>query len=313
MQGKKIFLVIFGVLLVAAGVLNFVPVRRTFQAEIVINADKLITCRTLQDTDNWKVWYRDGAIAQPNPVALDTQSLKKGTLFEYRMENGDYLVKDGQIEVTAKNRWDLNLDWAEEYVIKGNIVRKLQLLFKPSTFRVEFLQNVIEFKNTIEHPGNTFGGLTFEPLEMPAVKWVTLTDTVGLQDLNAEIPLLHDRLIRKLPGETIESPDSFLSQYEILTDSTVLLTVAVTVDDELKNVKEPLEMIEMDEHPVVILHSMRSYTDMNEDINIMYEWLKKNDQRPANSYWVKHDISGALAKTGDNNGFTIIQEVYSLK
>lgn len=313
MQGKKIILVVFGVLLIAAGVLTFMPLRRTYQAEIVVNADKLITCRTLQDTDNWKVWYRDGAITQPNPVALDTQSMKKGTLFEYRIGNDDYLVKDGRIEITAKNRWDLNLKWAEDYIVKGNIFRKLQLLFKPSAFRAEFLQNIVEFKNAIEHPGSTFGGLTFKPLEMPAVKWATLTDTVDLQEVNAEIPLMHDRLIRNLPGEMIKSRDSFLSRYEILPDSSLLLTVAVTVEDNLVNVKEPLEMIEMDEHPVVILHSKRSYTDMNEDINIMYEWLKKTDQRPANSYWVKHNVSGALAKTRDNNDFTIIQEVYSLK
>ena len=313
MQGKKIAIIVLTVLLIALFFLLVIPMRRTYRADIVVNSDELITYRTLQDTGNWRKWYSDIEIPQPRPASLTMQPAKKSKVFEYHLKDQKGYEKEGQIQVSRKNRWAMQLNWSEELVFKTNIAKKLQLLFKPSEFRTAFLQNMVQFKNAIEHPDNTFGGLTFERKEMPASKLVILSDTVALSEVKDQIDYLHNKITTQLPTEEIKYPGTFLSQHETLNDSTIILCVAVAVTDTLQEVEEPFEMIEMDEHPAVIIQTQKGYTDMDEDISIMYEWLKKNDKRPATSYWIKHTPSADVAKATGKSNFTIIQEVYSIK
>ena len=313
MQGKRIIIIVLTVLLTALILVLIIPMRRTYHATIVVSSDALITYRTLQDTVNWKKWYADNEIVQPQPASLTMRPDKKITVFEYQLKDQNGYEKEGRIQVSQKNRWNMQINWSEELVFKTNMVKKFQLLFNPSEFRTAFLQNMVQFKNAIEHPDNTFGGLTFERKEMPAIKLVTLSDTVALNELKDQIAYLHNKITAHLPAEEIKYPGTFLSQHEALNDSTIILCVAVAATDALQDVDEPFELIEMDEHPAVIIQTTKSYTDMDEDISIMYEWLKKNDKRPATSYWIKHTPSAGIAKATGKNSFTIIQEVYSIK
>ena len=109
---------------------------------------------------------------------------------------------------------------------------------------------------------------------------MTLSDTVLLSEVKDQVVYLHNKITAQLTAEAIQYPGTFLSQHEVLNDSSVVLCVAVAVTDSLRDVKEPFEMIEMDEHPAVMIQTQKSYTDMDEDISIMYEWLKKNEKRP---------------------------------
>ena len=313
MQGKKIIIIILTVLTAGAFFLLSVPVQRTYRAEIIVNADELITCRTLLDTLNWKKWYLDHEVPQPWSLSYKVESNRKSKSFEYDLNEQGKYKKEGQIQISKKNRWSTRIEWCEKVVFKKDVAQKLRLLFSPSEFRTAFLQNMVQFKNAIEHPDNTFGGLTFERKEMPASKLITLSDTVALSEVKDQIVYLYNTITAQLPAEEIKYPGNFLSQHEALNDSTVILCVAVAVTDTLQEVKEPFEMIEMDEHPAVIIQTQKSYTDMGEDISIMYEWLKNNDKRPATSYWIKHTPSADIAKATGKNSFTIIQEVYSIK
>lgn len=313
MQGKKILIIILTVLVIALFFLVTIPLRRTYQADITVSSDELITHRTLLDTANWEKWYFDSEILQPRPVSFEELPAKKSRLFEYRLKDSTGYEKEGQIKIARKNRWNLQISWSEKLVFKYDIIKKLRLLFNPSDFRAAFLQNMVQFKNTIEHPDNIYGGLTFERREMPATRLVTLSDTVLLSEVKDQVINLHDKITARLAAEAIQYPGTFLSQHEVLNDSSVVLCVAVAVTDSLRDVEEPFEMIEMDEHPAVIIQTQKSYTDMDEDISIMYEWLKKNDKRPATSYWVKHTPSTGIAHASGKNNLTIIQEVYSIK
>jgi hypothetical protein len=313
MQGKKILIIVLTVLVAALFFLLTIPMRRAYHADITVSSDELITYRTLLDTANWEKWYFDDEILQPKPVSFEEVPDKKSRLFAYHLKSSNGYEKEGQVKIARKNRWNLQISWSEKLVFKHDIIKKLRLLFNPSDFRAAFLQNMVQFKNIIEHPNDIFGGLTFERREMPATRLVTLSDTVLLSEVKDQVINLYDKITARLAAEAIQYPGTFLSQHEMLNDSSVVLCVAVAVTDNLRDVKEPFEMIEMDEHPVVIIQTRKDYTDMDEDISIMYEWLKKNDKRPATSYWVKHTPATGIAQASGNNNLTIIQEVYSIK
>lgn len=313
MQGKKILIVILTVVSALLIFLYLMPMHRTFSADIIVSADELIIKRTITDTANWDKWYSDHNIKQPRPASFQELSGKKEKLFKYDLKNDVGYAIAGKIEITPKNRWDNQLMWTETIAIRKDIFKKMQLLFHPDDFKPGFLQNVIQFKNIIEHPDEVFGGLVFERKEMPATKLVTLSDTVRISDLREQVTVLHERLLKQLSPDKIKNPDIFLSQYELAEDSSVVLCVAVKVKDDLTNVAEPFELLEMDEHPAIMIQTDRGYPSINEDIGIMYEWLKRNDKRPATSYWVEHSSSSEIAKTSNPGSLTIIQEVYSLK
>lgn len=313
MQGKKILMVVSAVALVLLLLLYLVPMHRTYSADIVVSADELIINRTICDTANWDKWYSDGEISQPRPVSFRESAVKKDKLFDYNLATGEGYKKEGWINVSRKNRWEIKLTWSEKLIFKNDIVKKFRLLFHPADFSPGFLQNVVRFKNVIEHPDHIFGGLVFERKEVPAGKLVTLSDTVMLSEVKDRISGLHNEILGRLAPEDIKNPGVFMSQYEMLEDSSVVLCVAVNVRDEFPDISEPFELIEMDEHPVIMIQTHRGYTNMDEDIAVMYEWLKRNDKRPATSYWVQHTPSTEIAQASGKTGFTIIQEVYSIK
>lgn len=313
MQFKKIIIIVLTTLSATIFFLLTIPMQRTYRAEIVINSDELITYRTLLDTVNWKVWYIDDEVEQPVTLSFEVASAGKSRLFNYDLNEQHGYTKKGQIKIVSKNRWNTQVIWSEKLVAKKNIVQKFRLLFHPSEFRASFLQNMVQFKSHIEHPGNIFGGLTFERKEIPANNMVILSDTIAFNNIKDGLTALHEKIIASIAPGMIKHPGNFLSQYEMVSDSTVKILVGVVVEGELDAVKMPLGLLEMDEHPAVIIHTDKCYTDLKEDISVMYEWLKKNDTRPATSYWVKHTTHPDLAHETNSDHLTIIQEVYSIK
>jgi hypothetical protein len=315
MQPKRIVFIILTCILVAFVSLLAIPVHRTYRANITVNADNLITDRTLSDTANWNKWYYDIKPSTPSFTGFDAGKNKKYDLFDYDMHD-EHGYKKGQIQVLrnskSKNNWDTQITWVEEISYKTNITKKLELLFHPSKFRAPFLQNMVQFKNHIEHPDNVFGGLTFERKEIPSNKIVVDYDTVAFNEIEDHITALHKKIVNVIPAEKISSPGAFLSQYEKINDSTIQLCVGVEVSDEINAVKAPFELMDVDGYPAIIIHTLRNYTDMNDDVAVMYEWLKKNDARPSTSYWVKHDLNKDVVTGVDKNKLTIIQGIYLL-
>jgi len=314
MQPKKIFITIFILALVGVISLFLIPVSRTFRADITVNADLHITNRTIKDTANWDTWYND--IHAGLPVFSDFQvgSNKNHDIFDYTLTEKREERK-GQIQIlrSNKNNWDTKISWIEEIVFKAGIKKKLQLLLHPDEFRTLFLQNLVQFKNHIEKPGSIFGGLTFKKTEIPSNKIVLAHDTTTLGSMESTLNELYKKITKAVPAGAITYPGNFLSQFEKLNDSTVKVCIAVEVSDETTSVKTPMELLETDNRNAIIIHSLKSYTDINDDLSVMYEWLKKNDARPATDYWIKHDLNKDLAQGPNPKGLTILQEIYSLK
>jgi hypothetical protein len=124
---------------------------------------------------------------------------------------------------------------------------------------------------------------------------------------------LYNKIVAKIPGNIIKEPGAFLSQYEKISDSTVEISVAVEVNEPEKKLKIPFELTELETHQDVIMHTTKGYADIDSDISIMYEWLKKHNERPATGFWIRHNAANDIAVASANNTLTIIQEIYSLQ
>ena len=314
MQPKKIFATIFILALVGAISLFLIPVSRTFKADIIVNADIHITNRTLMDTSNWNKWYYDTSASFPAFSGFKISSNKKHDIFDYTITESSE-EKKGQVQLlrSNKNNWDTKISWVEEITCRSDINKKVQLLLHPDKLRTSFLQNMVQFKNHIEKPDNVFGGLTFEKTEIPSNKIVVAYDTVDTGSMESTLNILYKEVADNLPEDAVTSPGCFLSQFEKLSDSTVKVCIAVEVSDETTAVKAPFELLEADNRQAIIIHTLRNYTDLSDDLSVMYEWLKKNDARPATDYWIKHDLHKELAQGSNKKGLTILQEIYSLK
>ncbi|MBX2922343.1 MAG: hypothetical protein KF746_09150 [Chitinophagaceae bacterium] len=314
MQLKRTLVVIIACFSIAVFCIYTIPVHRSYLAEIEINADNLITYRTLLDTSNWNRWYNhnnqmDGAAQHSISITPDQQKKQ----FEYVLHENENETREGGIQIIKSNKWNSKIKWTEKLVIEKDIQQKIKLLFSQEEFRGAFLQNVIQFKNHIEHPDNIFGGITFERRDIPAKRLVILSDTVAISDIEAKANELYQFIIHAVPQKDIIQKDIYISQHEILDDSLAYVRVGVSVTDDLLSVKAPLDVRDTEEHPAIVMRIAKGYTEINEDISIMYEWLKKNDARPSTGFWIEHSPSVAIAQNNVKHPLTIIQEFYSIK
>ncbi|MFT4017103.1 MAG: hypothetical protein QM668_09090 [Agriterribacter sp.] len=311
MQTRKIILIILTCVVAALVFLGALPMRRSYKAIISINANNTITGRTITDTTNWHTWYIDPENKRNTFQHFEVTSDKKTENFNYTLQN-DNALKIGVIQLTKKNKWNSEITWIEELEIHEGIFKKLNLLFNPSQFREPFFQNIVQFKNHIEHPDSVFGGITFERIEMPFNKIVVKNDTVPVSKIEEAILDSYNAIITQIPQDIIKEPGFFLSQYEKISDSAALLSVAVEINETEKEPEVPFELTELESHQAVVMRT-RSYSDIDSDVSIMYEWLKKHNERPATSFWVKHNPGNNVALASTSNQLTIIQEVYSLQ
>ena len=308
MQFRNIFIVLFVSLLIAGFCLYFLPTNRKYSTEADISADKNITFRTLRDTANWKRW--DSGYMHGRQL-VDVIADKTGNEFHYVTRLDDRSTVEGSVSVIKSNQWSTKILWTEKVVLTKNIMQKLRLLFKPSEFKESFLESIAKFKTVIESPGNYMAGITFEKVEIPANKFVVLSDTVNVKDLYAAVIRLRKQIVAAIPENNIREEDLFYSQHELLPDSTAFVRVGVIVDHDLIQVPPPFDLLDMDEYAAIVMQVDRPYAEINQDVSVMHQWLKKNNARPAFDFWVEHHMAEDL--TSEKAPMTIIQEYYSVK
>ncbi len=306
MQFKNITIVLSISLLIAGLCLYFLPTNRKYTTEADINADRVITLRTLADTANWKRWeagHLDGR------ELVDIIAANGELHYVFRLD--DRSTVEGSVSVLKSNQWSTKLLWTEKVEFTKNIMKKLRLLFHPSEFKESFLRNIDNFKYLIETPGDYLAGIHFEKVEIPANKFVTLTDTVALSDAGSRIYQLRDRIVAEIPADRIKDDETFYSQHELLPDSTMYIRVGVIVEEEVLLVPEPFDLLDMDEYPAIVMQVHRQYAEIGQDVFVMHQWLKKNSYRPAFDFWVEHSMKDDL--TPADAPLTVIQEYYSVK
>ncbi|MBX3241304.1 MAG: hypothetical protein KIT80_17475 [Chitinophagaceae bacterium] len=311
MQFKKVIFVLAISLLIAGICLYLLPTNRKYSTETEINADKVITYRTLIDTANWARW----GVGHTNGNArklVDIVTDNAGKEFHYTSLLDDKSTVEGSVAIIKSNKWNTKILWTEKIVFANrNILQKLRLLFKPSEFKTSFLESIDKFKDLIEHPDNYFGGLTFEKVSIPANKFVVLSDTVALENINAGIYALRNSIISAIPEVNIRDEDVYYSQHELIGDSAAYVRVGVIVKQEVIQVPPPFDLLDMDEYQAIVMQVNRKYSEITQDVAVMHQWLKKNNARPAFDFWVEHHLQDETANAG--TPVTIIQEFYSVK
>lgn len=311
MHFRKIILIIVVCIVGALFFLKVSPMRRTYKAVITVNANNTITGRTIADTANWHIWYINPDKMNNNLASFGTATEKAFNNYNYAIQTNNNLKK-GSIRLTRSNKWNTELAWTEEFEINDGLLNKLELLFNPSYFRKPFFENIVQFKDYIEHPDSIFGGITFERIEVPTNTVAIKSDTIAASELENAISKLYDDITAALPASSIKEPGAFLSQYEKINDSLIALNVAVEINETEKELKKPFAITELESHSAITMHITKNYADLDTDISIMYEWLKKNNVRPAASFWVKHNPGNNIAMISPDSKLTVIQEIYSL-
>lgn len=274
MHTKRIILIISACIISALLFLNALPMRRTYKAIITVNANNTITNRTIADTANWNTWYINPEHKINTFLKFENSPEKKYDNFYYTIQNNKDF-KNGLIQLSLTNKWNTEITWIEEFEIHDGLLNKLKLLFSPSQFREPFFENIVKFKNHIEHPDSIFGGITFERMEIPTNNIVVKNDTIAIGDMENTLIKSYNEIITAIPENLIKEPGAFLSQYEKISDSLIVLDVAVEITEPNQELKIPFEITELESHEAVIMRTTKGYTDIDTDISIMYEWLKK--------------------------------------
>lgn len=313
MQLKKIILVLAVCFSIAAAILYMVPIEREYNADIDINSTNIITYRTLLDTTNWSKWYATRKVAALQPHGIQLSRDKSYKQLSYAFAASENVTREGQVKVIKSNRWNTKISWVEKITLEKGFRAKLRLIFHSADYRDVFLQNVVQFKNYVEHPEDTYGGLTFRRRNIPANKLITISDTIAFAKIETQLPGLYTQLAGQVKPAQLKQNGQYFSQHEMLNDSTAMVRVGTIVTDEVLSVKAPYDLLEMDEYQAIVMQINNNYAEINEDISVMYDWLKKNDSRPAAGFWIEHNEQKSLAQNNPAQSLTVIQQFYLLK
>ena len=98
----------------------------------------------------------------------------------------------------------------------------------------------------------------------------------------------------------------------MINDSMVQLRVGATLRDSFAKVKLPLLKIEAPSYKALVAHVNGNLDQVEEDVKIMNDWLKKHAGRFAADFWLEHQYSYD-EKNQLNNSFNIVQPIYFLK
>lgn len=312
MQLKKILLVLVLCFAIATVTLYIVPIEREYNAEIEINSTNVITYRTLLDTSNWNRWYLENKQTAYQPKNLQLNKDKTYKKLEYTFYTSQNVSREGKVKVVKSNRWNTKIGWTEKITLDKGFRAKLNLIFHSANYRAVFLQNVVQFKNFVEHPDDIYGGLTFRRRSIPANKLITITDTIPFSQMERSLPVLYEKLTSQVSPAQLKQQGQYFSQHEMLNDSIATVRVGAIVNNEVLTVKTPYDLLDMDEYQAIVMQINNNYAEINEDIAVMYEWLKKNDSRPAAGFWIEHTTNRSIAQH-TSQSLTVIQEFYSIK
>ncbi|PWT97728.1 MAG: hypothetical protein C5B52_13390 [Bacteroidetes bacterium] len=305
MQVLKIFLVLLFFFCVTLLGFYLIPVNRTFQASIGLDMSDVTVFRSLTDTTEWKSWYGD-----PSPLRIDTASPYK--LVRYVTGPEDLTSKEGEVKIKQVYVGESVVQWKEKVVIRKDIMEKLRLLFAPSGYSNKFLGRVSKFKGKLDHPTDKISGLRLEISEIPSYDIAVRTDTMKIAEVGGNIETLYRSLISNFKDAQLKYPGLIQTRMEMINDSMVRLRVGAVLKDSLLKVKSPILKIEAPSYKALVAHVNGNLDQVNDDVKIMNDWLRKHAGRFAADFWLEHQYSYD-ENNQLTNSFNIVQPIYFLK
>lgn len=301
-RGLLIVFLIFTLGLIA---LLSMPVTRIVSYKINVRSTPLVVFKELSASQNYIQWYND-SLESPREylVHADKDSLK----IHYSILKGERKESMGEFNIIQSTAGTTFIQNYETLQVRS-LTNKMKYFLMPGSFKTFYNKKVDRLRKFLEETRWESAGVRFSPSLMPHHFIAAYGDSIrtGTEDLH--LVNFYNAITSRLDTSNLINATRPQSRRKLSSGSSPYFQVGIQLKDSTVVVPKPLLKLEVPECKIIIGAIKGNYSDLEESLEIMKDWIKKNQLVTATNPWVEHKFlrSNQVLAT---DSLYIIQPVY---
>lgn len=300
-------LTIVGIVLVTAFLLLLIiPVKRIVGYKVMVKSNPLVVYKDLSDQQNWKNWMLDSS--ENNSVEL-VENKEKRTV-QYVVTEKNKTASEGIFTMhTALNGSTVLQN--QETIYYRTLGDKISFFFDGGEMKKQYNSKVDALKTRLEQPSWEKAGIVFSSAQMGNLTIGALSDTIPVNTAGVQIISMYNKLRTGLPQDMIENEFRPQSRFKFIegTDK-MFLQVGINLKDSLTKVSPPFKRLHVPPCKLIIASFKGQYEQIPEAMEILRDWIVKNQLMVATVPWVEHQLISTNQQVLLTDSLAIIQPVY---
>lgn len=305
---RKIILSIAALLSITIIFIFFIPVKRSFNFKLSVQAIPEFVYQELLQTSEWNKWYFGDSINRHSPLAI--QSVKQDDLVSYRLDKEEGKDISGTFKINISLEGGTFLEWNETIYLSKGIMAKIQLLLWPSSYRTTLENSLYKLRDNLERPAEIEAGVRFKVYQMKGHVIAAMNDTVSFVNAEQKIIQLYQKIRARFNQVSFTDTNHMTSRYELLNDSMVNVEVGLRLKDATQKVPAPLKRLEVPSVLIFIASKKSNYQQSGQMVQITHDWVKKYNLKLAGPFWFEHTVKLENGKYQMGDTLRIIQPFY---
>lgn len=302
---SRAFLVIF--LFIALGLLALLsmPVTRIVSYKINVRSNPLVVFKELSDPRIYPGWYND-SIESPREyrVHADRDSMK----IHYTVLKGERKESTGEFRILQNTSGTTFIQNYETLQVRS-LTNKIKFFLMPGSFKAYYNIKVDRLRSFLEETRWESAGIKFYPSLMPHQYIVAFGDSIrpGTEDIH--LVKFYNEIISRLDTSMLLFSTRPQSRRKLSSGLSPYFQVGIQLKDSSARVPSPLKKLEVPECKIIIGAIKGNYNDIDESLEIMKDWIRKNQLVTATNPWVEHKFLRSKQVLATDSLY-IIQPVY---
>ena len=303
---SRIWIVILGILVIAVLLLFLIPVKRIVDYKIMVRSTPLVVYKDLMNKQNWQEWLLD--TTSNNDVEL-TGDKEKRTV-QYVITNNNKTVSEGMFTVQTALNGSTVLE-NKETLYMQSIDDKIDFFVRPDELKKHYNLKVDTLKARLEQPLWEKAGIKFTSAQMDNVTIGAYSDTISVNAAGVQLISMYNKLKSGLPANQLVNEFRPQSRFKYIEGTDrMFLQVGINLKDSLAKLSPPFKRLHVPACKLIIASFKGKYEEVPEAMEVLRDWIIKNQLRVATVPWVEHQLITTNQQVLLTDSFAIIQPVY---
>jgi hypothetical protein len=305
---RKTAIFIVSVITLTAVVFYFVPIKRSADYTLLVQAPQAIVRQKLLTDSLWKQWYFNET--QKPQSALTLESNRGGMAIQYTLYNGSNRTASGIVAMKESFDGGTFLKWHEETRFSSGLFSKLSLLLHPGAYASEFQNSILTLKKELERPPEEEGGFRYKMYKARGHAIAALEDTVLFSGAEQDMLALYKNIKSRFAPSLLHDTTRFISRYTYIEGDLVQLQVGLRLKDATTKIPLPLKRLEVPSILILATAAKAGYAQVGQVMQAADVWAKKYNLKLATQPWIEHKVKSSNGQHLLADTLRIIQPFY---
>jgi hypothetical protein len=286
-RNKKLLVLVVGLLIISIVVINFVPVNRVVAYKLYLKSLPLVVFKELNNPEKFKNWYADSSAM--NAFDFKVESSRDSMTVSYTSTMSGDPESSGKFKISLNPDGNTLLVHEEDLKILS-LTDKIKYLFSHESFRKNYAEKVERLKNFLETPRWESAGMNFVPSIIPNQFIAAFGDTIRPGTAEIQFMNYYNKILSSMDTSSFLNLSRPQSRYKVSEGTGMYFQVGLELKDSLIKVPAPLSKLEVPSVKMIAGGFKGKYEDLPDALEIMKDWIKKNNLVTASHPWIEHKI-----------------------